>query len=193
MLNGQRRYSGRDDVPLTARGREQAEAVARRVAGLAPRVAAVVSSPLVRCTATASTIAAAVGSPPVVTEADLIECDLGRWEGRTFDEVRQRWPDEWQAWQTSTSVAPDGGESLQQVAKRVRRAVATLRQAYPEVTVVVVSHVWPLKVLLRDALAAGDAFLHRLLLANGGLSVVDSYPGGVVTVHSVNDTSHLAA
>jgi ribonuclease H / adenosylcobalamin/alpha-ribazole phosphatase len=191
--NGQRRYSGRDDVPLTPRGEEQAGAIARRVAGLATQVAAVVSSPLVRCTATADTIAAAVGSPPVATEADLIECDLGRWEGRTFDEVRRQWPDEWQAWQASTSVAPAGGESLQQVAKRVRRAVATLRQSYPGVTVVVVSHVWPLKVILRDALAAGDAFLHRLLLANGGLSVVDSYSGGVVTVHTVNDTSHLVA
>jgi ribonuclease H / adenosylcobalamin/alpha-ribazole phosphatase len=190
-LTVQRRYSGRDDVPLTQLGRAQAEAIAGRVAALAPQVAAVVTSPLVRCTATAEVIAAAVGGPPVVTDPDLIECDFGQWEGCTFEEVRSRWPDESEAWHASTSVAPSGGESLQQVAKRVRRAVSTLRESYPRVAVVVVSHVWPLKLMLRDALAAGDAFLHRLLLATGGLSVIDSYRGGMVAVHSVNDTSHL--
>jgi probable phosphoglycerate mutase len=57
--------------------------------------------------------------------------------------------------------------------------------------VVLVSHVWPLKILLRDALAAGDAFLHRLLLSAAGLSVVDSYPDGTIAVRTVNDTAHL--
>jgi ribonuclease H / adenosylcobalamin/alpha-ribazole phosphatase len=188
----QGRYAGRDDVPLLPLGERQAEAAARRVAGLVPSVAAVVSSPLGRCTATAAVIAAGVGDPPVVVEEDLIECSFGEWEGRTFAEVRAQWPDELDAWLGSTSAAPPGGESLQQVAKRVRRAVATLRDSYPGVAVVVVSHVWPLKLMLRDALAAGDAFLHRLLLSAAGLSVVDSYPDGTVAVPTVNDTSHLA-
>jgi probable phosphoglycerate mutase len=191
-LNAEHRYSGRRDVPLSDRGRDQAAAVARRVAGLAPRVAAVVSSPLGRCTATAAAVAAAVGDPPVVTEPDLVEYDFGEWEGLTLAEVRDRWPAELDAWLASTSVALPGGESLQQVAKRVRRVVATLRESYPEAAVVVVSHVWPLKLMLRDALAAGDAFLHRLWLTPAGLSVVDSYPDGTVTVHTVNDTAHLS-
>jgi probable phosphoglycerate mutase len=57
--------------------------------------------------------------------------------------------------------------------------------------VVVVSHVSPIKVLLRDALAAGDAFMHRLHLDAAGVSVVDSWPDGGVSVRTVNDTSHL--
>ena len=186
----ERRYSGRVDVPLSLDGQRQAEAVARRVAALAPTVTAVVSSPLTRCTATAAAVAQAVGDPPVVTNPDLIECDLGEWEGLTFAEVRQRWPAELAAWQAGTGAAP-GGESLRQVSKRVRRAAAALRETYPGGTVVVVSHVWPLKVLLRDALAAGDAFLTRLLLAPAGLSLLDTYPDGTVAVHTVNDTSHL--
>lgn len=190
-LNAQHRYSGRGDPPLVPAGVTQAEAVARRVATRAPKVAAVVSSPLVRCTATAATIAAATGDPPVTVEPDLIECDLGEWEGRTFAEVRTQWPDELAAWYASTHAAPPGGESFEQVTQRVRRAVATLREAYPGATVALVSHVWPLKVLLRDALAAGDGFLHRLLLAPAGLSVVDTYPDGTVTVHSVNETAHV--
>jgi broad specificity phosphatase PhoE/ribonuclease HI len=188
----ERRYSGRGDVPLSADGQTQAEAVARRVAALAPKLTAVVSSPLIRCTATAEAVARAVGDPPVVIEPDLVECDLGQWEGRTFTEVREGWPDDLAAWQAGRGAAP-GGESLRQVAKRVRRATAALRETYPGGTVVVVSHVWPLKLMLRDALVAADAFLSRLLLAPAGLSVVDSYPDGTVAVHTVNDTSHLAA
>jgi probable phosphoglycerate mutase len=191
-MTAQRRYSGRGDVPLTPLGERQAGALGSRVAALVPEVAAVVTSPLNRCTATARTIAAASGDPPAVIEPDLVECDLGRWEGHTFDDVRARWPDEWRAWLASTSVAPAGGESLRQVGTRVRRALSRLREAYPGVPVVVVSHVWPLKIMLRDALAAGDGFLHRLLLTAGGLSVVDFYPDGEVAVHTVNDTSHLA-
>ncbi|MEU3116418.1 bifunctional RNase H/acid phosphatase [Micromonospora chalcea] len=184
-------YSGRGDVPLTERGRAQARATAARVAALAPSLAAVVSSPLSRCTATAEAIAARVGNPPVRTDDDLIECDFGVWEGHTFAEVRERWAAELDAWLASTRVAPPQGESFVAVAERTGRAVDRLRSAYPGETVVVVSHVSPIKLVLRDALAAGDAFLHRLYLDTAGISVLDLYPDGGVAVRSVNDTSHL--
>ncbi|MFD4206755.1 bifunctional RNase H/acid phosphatase [Micromonospora tulbaghiae] len=187
----QKRYSGRGDVPLTERGRAQARATAARVAALAPSVAAVVSSPLSRCTATAEAVAAQVGNPPVRTDDDLIECDFGVWEGHMFAEVREGWAAELDAWLASTRVAPPKGESFVTVAERTGRAVDRLRSAYPGETVVVVSHVSPIKLVLRDALAAGDAFLHRLYLDTAGISVLDLYPDGGVAVRSVNDTSHL--
>ncbi|SBT65128.1 probable phosphoglycerate mutase [Micromonospora sediminicola] len=187
----QKRYSGRGDVPLTERGRAQAAATAARVAELAPSVAAVVSSPLSRCVATAEAVAARIGDPPVRTDDDLIECDFGIWEGRTFAEVRQGWPGELDAWLASTRVAPPQGESFTTVAERTGRAVDRLRSAYPGETVVVVSHVSPIKLVLRDALAAGDAFLHRLYLDTAGVSVLDLYPDGGVAVRLVNDTAHL--
>jgi probable phosphoglycerate mutase len=193
-LTAQRRYSGRGDVPLTALGLVQAGATAVRVAALAPSVAAVVSSPLSRCMRLAELIAASVGSAadvPVHAEPDLIECDFGAWEGLTFAEVSQRWPVELDAWLASTRVAPPGGESFEEVDVRVRRAVARWHQRAPEGTVVVVSHVSPIKLILRDALAAGDALLHRLYLDPGGLSIVDMWPDGGVAVRAVNETGHL--
>ncbi|MFG1678200.1 bifunctional RNase H/acid phosphatase [Micromonospora sp. NPDC049282] len=188
----QKRYSGRGDVPLTERGRAQARATAARVAELAPSVAAVVSSPLSRCTATAEAIAALVGNPPVRPDDDLIECDFGIWEGRTFAEVRDGWPGELDAWLASTRIGPPEGESFTAVTERTGRAVDRLRSAYPGETVVVVSHVSPIKLVLRDALAADDAFLHRLYLDTAGVSVLDLYPDGGVAVRSVNDTAHLS-
>ncbi|HEU4426533.1 MAG TPA: bifunctional RNase H/acid phosphatase [Pilimelia sp.] len=190
-LTAQRRYSGRGDVPLTPVGLAQAGATAVRVASLAPSVSAVVTSPLGRCTRTAELIAASVGGVPVRVEPDLIECDFGAWEGLTFAEVSQRWSDEQAAWLASTRVAPPGGESFEEVDARVRRAVAGWREQVPAGTIVVVSHVTPIKLILRDALAAGDTLLYRLYLDPGGLSIVDMWPDGGVAVRTVNETAHL--
>ena len=185
------RYSGRGDVPLADEGEAQAMAAGGRVAGLSRDVTAVVSSPLRRCTRTAELIAAEVGGVPVTVVPDLIECDFGDWEGLTFAEVQERWPDEMTAWLASTSVAPPGGESFQAVAKRVRGALRTVVESYAGGVVVLVSHVSPIKLILRDALAASDAFLHRLYLDAAGVSTIDVWPDGNIAVRSVNETAHL--
>jgi probable phosphoglycerate mutase len=177
----ERRYSGRGDIPLTERGLAQAGAVARRLAGTS--IDAVVTSPLERCVRTAEIVAAGA---PIVVDEDLTECDFGDWEGLTFADVRARWPDEMARWLASTAVAPPGGEALDRVAERVERAVARVRANHPSGVVVMVSHVSPIKLVLRDALAAGDPFLHRCHLDPAGLSTVDLWPDGGVSVRGVN-------
>ncbi|MDG6102338.1 bifunctional RNase H/acid phosphatase [Dactylosporangium aurantiacum] len=191
----EKRYSGRSDIPLSDQGRDQAMRAAGRVHAVAPDLAAVVSSPLRRCLDTAAAIVAAGATgaaAEVVVEPDLVECDFGEWDGLTFGEVRAEYPTELDRWLASPLVAPPGGESMQQVAIRVRRAVRRLQQRYAGQQIAVVSHVTPIKSLLRDALAAGDAFMYRLYLDPAGLSVVDSWPDGGVAVRTVNDTAHLA-
>jgi ribonuclease H / adenosylcobalamin/alpha-ribazole phosphatase len=190
-LTAQRRYSGRGDIPLSERGLAQARAVARRLAGIGRPIDVVVTSPLERCVGTAEIVSA--GGAPIVVDDDLVECDFGEWEGLTFADARARWPDEMTRWLASTAVAPPGGEALQQVAERVERAAARIRTGYPTGTVVVVSHVSPIKLMLRDALDAGDAFLHRCHLDPAGLSTIDTWPDGGLSVRSVNDTAHLAS
>jgi probable phosphoglycerate mutase len=190
-LTKQGRYSGRGDVPLSDEGEAQAMAAGGRVAGLSRDVAAVVSSPLSRCTRTAELIAAELGGVPVTVLDELIECDFGEWEGLTFAEVQERWPQEMAAWLESTKTAPPGGESFEAVAERARSAVGTVLRAYPSEVVVVVSHVSPIKLILRDMLAASDDFLHRLYLDAAGVSTLDVWPDGNVAVRSVNETAHL--
>jgi broad specificity phosphatase PhoE/ribonuclease HI len=191
VFTEQGRYSGRGDVPLSERGAAQAMAAAGRVAGISRDVAAVVTSPLSRCTRTAEFIAAEVGGVDVTVMPDLIECDFGEWEGLTFAEAQERSPAAMDAWLASASVAPPGGESFEAVAKRAQAAVGTLLSAYPSQVVVIVSHVSPIKLILRDALAAGDDFLHRLFLDAAGVSTMDLWPDGGVAVRSVNETAHL--
>lgn len=191
-MSAQRRYSGRGDVPLTPLGEQQAAAAARRLAQLlaADTVAAVVSSPLVRAQRTAQAVGDALGVP-VKAHEGLIETDFGAWEGLTFAEAAARDPELHTRWLSDPSVPTPGGESFDQVHRRVRRARDDLIAEHGGATVVVVSHVTPIKSLLRMALDAGPSLLYRLHLDLASLSVVEFYPDGHASVRLVNDTSHL--
>jgi probable phosphoglycerate mutase len=187
--SAQRRYSGRADLPLTELGERQAAAAAARLADT-NGVAAVVSSPLRRARQTAQPVADALGVPLTVHDG-LIETDFGAWEGLTFAEARERDPDLHTRWLTDTSVAPPGGESMDAVHRRVRRVRDQLISEHGAATLIVVSHVTPIKALLRMALDAGPSLLHRLHLDIASLSVAEFYPDGPATVSLVNDTSYL--
>ena len=99
---------------VRARHRPRREAAAARVAALAPAVAAVVTSPLARCRATAEADRrGARAESPVSVEPDLIECDFGDWEGLTFAEVRRALAGrDGRAGSARPAVAPPGGESF---------------------------------------------------------------------------------
>ena len=188
-LSGQR-YSGRGDPPLNDLGQSQARALAARLASLKVEEPAVVSSPLTRAHATATLIAEALGTT-VETDDGLLELDFGQWEGRTFDEVERGWRAERAAFRADPSAPAPGGESIDQVNRRVRRARDRIIAAHPGGTVVVVSHVTPIKVLLCAALAAPTSSVSRLHLDTASVSTADWYPDRVPLVRLVNDTSHL--
>jgi probable phosphoglycerate mutase len=189
VLSPERRFSGRGDVPLSPDGFEQARRVAARLADR-EGVKAVVSSPLRRARRTAEAIAAELGLG-VTIEDDLIETDFGDWEGHTFAEVQQRWPDLLTEWLASPDVAPPGGESFADTAERVLRARDRLLAAYPATTIVVVSHVGPVKTLLRTALDAPPQTMFRMQIDVASVSEIDWYPDGPATVRLVNDAHHL--
>ncbi len=184
----QRRYSGRGDPELTPLGHAQAAGAAARLARV-PDVAAVLTSPLRRARQTAALVAEATGAPLVVRDR-LVETDFGDWDGLTFAEARARDPRVHADWLGSEDVAPPGGESFAAVGRRIEAERAELVAEHPGATLVLVSHVTPIKMLLRDALQAGPGVLYRLHLDLAALSIVDFYPDGGASVRLVNDTSH---
>jgi probable phosphoglycerate mutase len=186
-----RRYSGHGDPELTPLGHAQAAGAAVRL-GAHDEIAAVLTSPLRRARQTAAAVAETTNAPLEVREA-LIETDFGAWEGLTFSEARQRDPELHALWLGSQDVSPPGGESFASVAERLATERDAILAAYPGQTVVVVSHVTPIKMLLRDALAGGPEILYRLHLDLAGLSAVDFYPDGGASVRLVNDTGHHPA
>ncbi|MFE7666177.1 bifunctional RNase H/acid phosphatase [Streptomyces celluloflavus] len=191
-LTPEKRFSGSGggDPELSAAGRRQATAAA---AALAARgtVQAVVSSPLRRCRETADTVAARLGLE-VRIEDGLRETDFGAWEGLTFAEVRERHPEDLTAWLGSTKAAPTGGgESFATVARRVAVARDKLIARYTGKTVLLVTHVTPIKTLVRLALGAPPESLYRMELSAASLSAVAYYADGNASLRLLNDTSHL--
>ncbi len=188
-LSVERRYSGRGNPALTDLGRRQAEAAAQFVAEMGG-VAAVITSPLQRAHDTASAAAKALGLD-VSVDADLIETDFGDWEGLTFGEAAERDPELHRKWLRDTSVSPPDGESFDAAAERVGRARARIISEHPGETVLVVSHVTPIKTLLRIALDAGASILYRMHLDLASLSIAEFYPDGAASVRLVNQTAYL--
>ena len=188
-MSVQKRYSGRTDAPLTDAGVRQAAAAAKRLASAG--VDAIVASPLQRAVRTAEEVAAATGIP-VLTDEGFRETDFGAWEGLTFAEVRARWPSEMARWLADPSVAPPGGESFAQVSDRVTAALHRVLAARAGQTVLIVSHVTPIKTLVAAALLAPPAALYRMHLDVAALCEVDWYADGPAVLRSYHDTAHLS-
>jgi probable phosphoglycerate mutase len=187
-LSIEKRFSGRGDAELTPRGEAQAAAAARRLAGAG--IDAIVCSPLRRTRQTAAAVADVLGLEVSVDDG-FAETDFGEWEGATFPEVATTAPDALRAWLDDPELAPPGGESMASTATRAAAARARVVSSYPGRTVLVVTHVTPIKMLLRDAIGAPMDAAFRLHLDPASLSVIDWRADGPSVVRLMNDTSHL--
>ncbi|MBY8342470.1 bifunctional RNase H/acid phosphatase [Streptomyces spinosirectus] len=191
-LTPQKRFSGSGGTnpSLSEVGREQAE---RAGAALARRgtIQAVVASPLARTRETAEIVARHLGLE-VSIEEGLRETDFGAWEGHTFGEVRERYPDDMNRWLADPTAEPTGGgESFAATGARIEATREKLVAAYAGRTVLLVSHVTPIKTFVQLALGAPPEALFRMELSAAALSVVAYYADGNASVRLFNDTSHL--
>jgi ribonuclease H / adenosylcobalamin/alpha-ribazole phosphatase len=187
-LSAEKRFAGVGEIPLTETGVLQAQAAAKALAGRS--IDAIVSSPLGRARQTAQETADVLGLP-VRTDDGFRETDFGDWEGYTFAEVRERWPAELDAWLADPSVAPPHGESFTAVARRVNTARDKLLVRFRQQTVLIVSHVTPIKLLVRSALDAPPSSLYRMFLDVSSISEIDWYADGPAVLKGFNDTHHL--
>ena len=191
-LTLEKRFAGVGDPPLTELGQEQARRAAARLSTderFGP-IDVILSSPLRRTMATAEAVAKAAGLE-VSPDPGFRELDFGRFEGLSFAEAHERFPAELAAFLASTEVPPPGGESLAELAVRVTHATDQLIARHPRRTVLVVTHVTPIKTLICRGLGAPLASVNRMELGPASLSVVDFYDDGLANVRCVNDIAHL--
>ncbi|HET9944176.1 MAG TPA: bifunctional RNase H/acid phosphatase [Actinomycetes bacterium] len=181
--------SGGHDPELSAEGLRQAAAVAERLAHDGG-VDAVVSSPMRRTRQTADAVASALGLD--VREVDgFRECAFGEWEGLTFAEVQEAWPEQLALWLGDPTAEPPGGESFVDVRRRVTRARSQLLARHPRQTVLVVTHVTPTKVLVSDALGAPLSALYRMEMSPATLTEIQWFESGQASLRRFNDAAHL--
>ena len=191
IANREYRYIGHRDDPLSVPGQTQAIQLAEALSVLP--ITAVYSSPLQRAYDTALQIAVRhkLAVQPV---ADLRECNFGTWEGLSRAEVLARSPEDAQylhAWERDMTIAPPGGDSFETLRERACAVVVQLARAHPDQSIVLVSHVGPLKVLLATALGAPLSSAFRIFLDPATISVVDWRDITHATVRLVNSHAHL--
>jgi len=185
--NREMRYLGATDAPLTERGQAQARQLASALA--------LYTSPLLRARQTAEAVAAVLGLV-VVADPRLREEDFGAWENRTRAEVQAADPQHLAAWEAGDTIAPPGGESLMAVRERVAECADALARRHPGETVLLASHVGPIKALVCAALELPAAGARRTWLDPASICVVDwlldaggARSTGVLRVF--NATAHL--
>lgn len=174
--NRELRFVGERDEGLTAQGQEQAEALGRIFRQIP--VDGVLSSPLRRCAETAERLGAGAEAS-VRIEERLREQSFGSWEGLSRDEVLARSAEDaasLRAWERDSRLGPPGGESLLSVQERVLELIGELARdpaLGPGASVVLVSHVGPIKTLLAAGLDLPLERARRIFLDPGTVSIVD--------------------
>ena len=200
-LTESKRISGKggENPGLSDLGKSDAHSVAKALkqigvtgpwAHLRP-VSAIVTSPIQRTRDTANIIANELGLSVDVNE-DIAEIAFGDWDGHTNDEVRNKWPDEFAAWQGSWTIAPPGGESLEVFDERVQRGREAITAAHAGGTVVVVSHVMPVRGFIKWGMQAGIEAYWRPTIAPCSISILRVWGSEAAEILTVNSTNHLS-
>lgn len=186
--NANHRYQGQMDIPLSDVGRWQAVAIAKRL--MPESIDAVYASDLTRAYETAQIIAAPhrLGVQP---EPRLREMSFGEWEGLPYAQMAKRFPDQVTWWNADRLThAPPGGETLTQLAARVQAVLDDVTRDHADQTVLLVSHMSPLKVAICLLLGKSPRDLWQFGMDNTALSAFVAHNLGL-RLDLLNDTHHL--
>ena len=183
------RFRGRQPLPLTARGRAEAQAVAKRVAG-GWRLSKIYTSPLGRCVETGAAIAAACGAPTEICD-DLTDIDYGAWQFKTFEEARAADPALFAAWfATPHLVRFPGGESLQDLVAHAASVLRLVLSRHPSETIVLVGHDSINRALLLQLIDQPLSAYWRIAQTPCCLNEIDVIDGKI-SAQRINETGHL--
>jgi broad specificity phosphatase PhoE len=175
---------GRADPPLNERGRQQAAATA---AALRHEVSPIVlSSPLARTRETAWEIGQATGAPITIDDR-LAELDYGDWDEQRVADLPHHTVERWRS---DPTFAPPGGESLADLRARVAPVEVEAFDQATDRSVIIVSHVSPIKAMILCALGLDDAYAWRLRLDVASICRLGPGPLGPVLI-AFNETGHL--
>ena len=177
--NVQKVFTGQLDAPLTPMGIEQAQ----RMAGYVSQypVKKVYASSLQRAVDTAAPICRLLNCPMETTDA-FWEIYAGAWEGLSFEQVAQLYPDTYALWRENFGNAcPNGGESVAQVYDRAVKAFLHIVESTPEDCVCIVTHAIPIRMI--------QSFIHHGSV--GGAAQIPWVPNASVTVYDYDSTFHL--
>lgn len=187
-LNSAERFWGQTDVEMSAAGMRQAERLRDRLA--AQKIDVIYTSNLSRAAVTAKIIASRHQSD-IITCAELREINFGKFEGLTFKEINQLYPEATELWSNwSLTLKFPGGESADELNNRVSKFLNRLEKHTPEETILIVAHSGPLRLLVCHLLGIELQHWRQISLDLASLSIMETHPQGAI-LNLLNDVSHL--
>lgn len=174
-----KRYKGHIDVPLSANGIEQIKRVAGYLAE-AESLNALYCSDLSRAVKSAEIIAEPYGLKPIIMP-ELRERNFGLWEGMSFDEIREKWPDAFNAWAANPlEFSPMNGESTIKVRDRALKVFTEIIGKHQGDNIAIVSHGGINRVILCHLLGIPLENIFRVEQDYGCLNIVEMWDYPVV-------------
>jgi 2,3-bisphosphoglycerate-dependent phosphoglycerate mutase len=190
--NAERRFGGHTATPLSARGRNQAQATARTLKS--ESITVIYSSDLARTMETAQPLAKLTGLPINGTNA-FRERDVGVMEGLTFEDAAQQHPEQYAALlRRDFEYVLSGGESYRQLLDRARQKLDDIIDENRGGRIAVFSHTGTICILALHLMGALDSPELKpvwISSANCGITRFELRDDGFVRVLAVNDTNHL--
>ena len=180
----ERRYNGHIDVPMSAQGvihlKRLADYMVNKCVKTAGPLSAVYCSDLSRAVTSAGIIAGPMGLDPQMVPG-LKEYSFGEWEGMTFREIEDRWPDAFSAWAGNPlRFSPPGGESTLQVRDRAMEAFSSIAARHTESNIAIVSHGGVIRIILCELLGIPLEHIFRIEQNFAALNIVEMWDYPVV-------------
>ncbi len=184
--NSEKRYQGWTDIKLNQKGRREAEKLGNAFKGSLPEK--IYSSSLSRARETTQ-ILRGENEADFAREEDLRELNFGRWEGKTWEEIKKQNPRAEKEFDADIrNFHPPGGESILSMKKRVLDFWENIKGKKKDT--LLVSHTGPIKLILLNVLKASLEGFWNIHIDPGSISVIKIFKN-TSTVVKMNKTSHL--
>jgi len=182
------RYQGQSDIPLNQTGWSQAEGLAKKLS--TEKIHAIYASDLSRAKDTAQAIAN-FHQLEVYTDLRWRELSFGDWEGMNYKEMSAHSPDVFSKWMIDPQhISTPNGETLAQLAQRVKSAFEEIKKNHKDETVLVVSHSGALQALLATLLGVDLNRYWQFKISQASLNELNVFQDSVI-LNLLNDTTHL--
>ncbi|MCG0276387.1 MAG: alpha-ribazole phosphatase [Thermosediminibacteraceae bacterium] len=186
-------YQGQKDIPLSEKGRLQAQ----RLAEVLKRETfdVVYSSDLKRAVETAEIIAAPHGLPVICTK-ELRELSFGKWEGHSYQDLEKKYFEEFHNWlRNPGDNKPPGGESLEELIQRVVGFAKLAARNHSNKNILIVTHAGPIRAILMAVLGLDIMHFWKFKISNGSITILnlegDELNSDNTFIVKVNETGHL--
>jgi len=186
--NEDRRYIGSTDLGLTEKGLAQAKAASEYLAG--ESISRLYTSEFKRARQTANIIAVPHNAEIFVLP-ELNEMDFGKWEGLTFEQIEEAWPDFISRWLANDEGYPPEGESINAFLDRAKTAIQRVLNQESEGTIIIVAHAGTIKLMLCNLLGLGLREIWQTKQDSASISRVEIHNDGSRILTLLNDTCHL--